>query len=75
MVLRRVSGATFPALTIDRGQVHRACRVIVLQSQLSLRIRPRTGTEIGHVVGSYDLGRPAGAPFGAAWLVRQWLSD
>jgi hypothetical protein len=27
------------------------------------------------VVGSYDLSGHATAPLGAAWLVRQWLSD
>jgi len=47
----------------------------VLQSQLSLGIRPRACTGIRYVVGSDDFGRHAAAPLGATRLVRQRLSD
>lgn len=65
----------FPALAAKGRKVHRACRVIVLQGQFSLGIRPRAYTGIRYVVGSYGLGRHAATPLGATWLVRQRLSD
>jgi hypothetical protein len=53
----------------------RTCRVIVLQGELSLRIRPRAGAGIRDAVGRYELGRRAAAPLGATRLVRQRPSD
>ena len=65
----------FAALTTKGRQVHRAGRVIVLQGQLSLGMRPRACTGIRYVIGSYDLGRHAATPLSATWLVRQRRSD
>ena len=65
----------FPALAAKDRQVHRACRIIVLQCQLPPGIRPRACTGIRYMVGSYDLGRHAATPLGATRLVRQRLSD
>ncbi len=65
----------FPALAAKGRRVYRACRIIVLQGQPSLRIRPRACTAIRYVVRRYDLGRHAAAPLGATRLVRQRLPD
>lgn len=65
----------FPRLAAKGFQVHWACGVIVLQSQLALGIRPRASTRIRHAVGSNDLARHTAAPLGATRLIGQGLSD
>jgi hypothetical protein len=60
----------FAALTAEDRPVHRACCMIMLQGQLSLRIRPGARAGIRYAIGSYDLGRHAATPLGATWLVR-----
>jgi hypothetical protein len=56
-------------------QVHWTRRVVVLQGQLPLRIRPRARAEVGYSLGSYDFGGYAAPALRAAGLVRQGLPD
>lgn len=67
--------AAFPALAAATRQVYGAGCVVVLEGQLSLRIRPGACTGIGHAVGADDLGRHAATPLSATRLVRQGFSD
>jgi hypothetical protein len=55
--------------------MHRAGGVVVLERQLPLGVRPRAGAGIGYAVSSYDFGRHAAAPLGAAGLVRERQPD